>query len=176
MNLLLKRILLVTLFSAFAGTISAQKAQQQANLEAAFIYNFTKYIDWGSYDDGSDFVIGVAGDSPIIQSLNAIAAMSTIDNKRISVKMINSTSDVTGCNIVFISKKCPLTLNSILEKAGPGILTISEQPGFAEAGTAFNFVLVNNRLKFEANLKAISSAGLKAGSQLLKLAIIVDES
>ncbi|MEO5907735.1 MAG: YfiR family protein [Ginsengibacter sp.] len=52
--------------------------------------------------------------------------------------------------------------------------TISEQPGFAEQGTAFNFVVKRNRLKFEANLKSISSAGLKAGSQLLKLAIIVD--
>jgi hypothetical protein len=67
-----------------------------------------------------------------------------------------------------------MSLNYILSKTRPGVLTVSEQPGFAEAGTALNFVVVNNRLKFEANLKAISAAGLKAGSQLLKLAIIVD--
>ncbi len=162
------------LAGSFAGTIGAQNVQQEANLKAAFIYNFTKYIDWGTYERDSIFVIGVAGDSPIIHSLNAIGASSKINNKRIIVKIINSGGEISDCDIVFISKKCRMSLNYILARTKPGVLTISEQPGFAEAGTAFNFVVINNRLKFEANLKAISSAGLKAGSQLLKLAIIVE--
>jgi hypothetical protein len=90
------------------------------------------------------------------------------------VKSINTGADIADCDLIFISKQCRMPLNYILSKTRPGILTISEHPGFAEAGTAFNFVVVNNRLKFEANLKALSAAGLKAGSQLLKLAIIVD--
>ncbi|MGN6533315.1 MAG: YfiR family protein [Ginsengibacter sp.] len=174
MKFLFKRFLLVIVAGSFGGTMSAQKAQQEANLKAAFIYNFTKYIDWGHYSADSIFVIGVAGDSPIIESLGTLAASNRINNKRIMVKTINSVAEISNCDIVFISKKCRMPLNFILAKTGPGVLTIGEQPGFAEAGTAFNFVVVNNRLKFEANLKAISSAGLKAGSQLLKLAIIVD--
>ena len=172
--MLFKRFLLVIVAGSFTGTISAQNARQEANLKAAFIYNFTKYIDWGSYNQDSTFVIGVAGDSPIIESLNAIAAADKIDNKRVVVKTINSGAEISNCDLVFISKECRMSLNYILSKTRPGVLTISEHPGFAEAGTAFNFVVVNNRLKFEANLKAISAAGLKAGSQLLKLAIIVD--
>ncbi|MEO6894591.1 MAG: YfiR family protein [Ginsengibacter sp.] len=174
MNLLIKRFLLLMLAGCFLGTISAQNAQQEANLKAAFIFNFTKYIDWGSHDLDSNFVIGVAGDSPIVASLKTIAISSTINNKKIVIKIINKGTDIENCNVVFIPKDCPFPLNYILEKTGPGVLTISDQPGFAEAGTAFNFVLIHNRLKFEANLKAISSAGLKAGSQLLKLAILVD--
>jgi hypothetical protein len=54
------------------------------------------------------------------------------------------------------------------------MLTISEETGFARMGTAFNFVVLNNKLKFEANLNAIYLAGLRASSQLLKLAIIVN--
>jgi uncharacterized protein DUF4154 len=174
LNLLFKKLLLVSATVFYAGTISAQNAEQEANLKAAFIYNFTKYIDWGPYNRDSIFLIGVAGDSPIIESLDAIAADSRINNKRIVVKSISNGSEIPYCDIVFISKKCRMPLNYVLSKTRPGVLTISERPGFAEAGTAFNFVLINNRLKFEANLKAISSAGLKAGSQLLKLAIIVD--
>ncbi len=164
------------LAGSFAGAISAQNAQQEANLKAAFIYNFTKYIDWGPYDRDGIFVIGVTGDSPIIESLNAIAASSKINNKRVIVKTIDSGVGISDCDIVFISKKSRMSLNYILSKTRPGELTIGEQPGWAEAGTAFNFVVINNRLKFEANLKAISSAGLKVGSQLLKLAIIVDKN
>ncbi len=174
MNLQFKKLLLVIIAGSFAATVGAQNVQQEANLEAAFIYNFTKYIDWGPFGRDSIFVIGVAGESPIIESLNAIAASTRINNKRVVVKTINRGAEIADCDILFISKKCMMPLNFILDKTKPGVLTIGEQPGFAEAGTAFNFVVVNNRLKFEANLKAISSAGLKAGSQLLKLAIIVD--
>jgi hypothetical protein len=172
--MLFKRFLLFMLLSSFVGTIGAQNTEQEANLKAAFIYNFTKYIDWGRYDHGNNFVIGVAGDSPITESLNEIANNGTINNKRIVIKTIDRPSEVNGCDILFISKNCRLPLNNLLQKAGPGVLTIGEEPGDAVAGTAFNFVIINNRLKFQANLKAISSAGLKAGSQLLKLAIIVD--
>jgi hypothetical protein len=174
LDLLFKKFLLVIVAAFLTGTLSAQNAQQEANLKAAFIYNFTKYIDWGSYNPDSLFIIGVAGDSPIIQSLNSIAAADRINNKRVIVKTVNTGADIADCDLIFISSKCRMPLNNILSKIRPGVLTISEQPGFAEAGTAFNFVVVNNRLKFEANLKAISAAGLKAGSQLLKLAIIVD--
>ena len=174
MDLLFKKFLLVIVAGSLTGTISAQNAQQEANLKAAFIYNFTKYIDWGSYNRDSLFTIGVAGDSPIIQSLNTIAAADKINNKRVVIKTINTAADLADCDLIFISKQCRMPVNYILSKTRPGVLTISEHPGFAEAGTAFNFVVVNNRLKFEANLKALSAAGLKAGSQLLKLAIIVD--
>jgi hypothetical protein len=172
--MLSKRFLLVVLVSFCAEAITAQNAEQEANLKAAFIYNFTKYIDWGRYDHGSDFVIGIVGDSPITESLNEIARQNTVDNKRIVIKTINSPAEIADCDILFIPKKSRFSLNYLLGKAGPGVLTITEQKGLAKQGAAFNFVIINNRLKFEANLKAISAAGLKAGSQLLKLAIIVD--
>ena len=172
--MLFKNFLLVVLICSFAGAATAQNEEQEANLKAAFIYNFIKYIDWGKYDHGNDFVIGVAGDSPITESLNEISNQNTVNNKRIAVKTLYSASDIGDCDILFIPKESRFSLNYLLERAGPGVLTISEQAGFAERGTAINFVIINNRLKFEANLKAISSAGLKAGSQLLKLAIIVD--
>ncbi|MES1224887.1 MAG: YfiR family protein, partial [Bacteroidota bacterium] len=62
----------------------------------------------------------------------------------------------------------------ILEKVEKRTLTVSEEEGYAKRGTAFNFVIKNDKLKFESNLNAINAAGLKAGSQLLKLAILVN--
>jgi hypothetical protein len=75
---------------------------------------------------------------------------------------------------LFISQNSSIPLDDILAKTtGKGILIISEQDGYAELGTAINFVIVNRKLKFEANVKAINAAGLTASSQLLKLAIII---
>lgn len=171
---MLKRFLFLLLITSFGGGLIAQTSEQESNLKAAFIYNFTKYIDWGNYNDKNAFVIGVLGDAPIANSLEQISRDNTVNNKPIVVKILDRPSQAADCDILFISKTSDYSLSSILPRLRKGVLTISEQPGYAEQGTAFNFFITNNKLKFEANLKAISSAGLKAGSQLLKLAKIVE--
>jgi hypothetical protein len=170
----LKKILFLLSLCFFAGSVEAQSVVQEENLKAAFIYNFTKYIDWSDYNNSGVFIIGVIGPSPIIMSLNEIAKTNTVNNKRIIIKLYNKPEDIEYCNILFIPEKNPYPLQSILDKINKGTLTISEENGFAKQGTAFNFVVKNDKLKFETNLKALYLADLKAGSQLLKLAIIVN--
>jgi hypothetical protein len=173
-KIMMKRFLFLLLISPFWGAVIAQTSDQESNLKAAFIYNFTKYIDWGKYNDKREFVIGVLGDSPIANSLEQIAKDNTVNDKPIVVHTFDRPSQAADCDILFISRNSRYPLSSILPRVRKGVLTISEQPGYAEEGTAFNFIIVNNKLKFEANLKAISTSGLKAGSQLLKLAKIVE--
>lgn len=170
----LKKILFLLSFCFVAGSVEAQSLVPEQNLKAAFIYNFTKYIDWSDYNNSSVFVIGVIGPSPIIMSLNEIARTNTVNNKRIIIKLYNKPEEIDYCNILFIPQKNPYPLQSILDRINKGTLTISEENGFAKQGTAFNFVVKNDKLKFETNLKALYLADLKAGSQLLKLAIIVN--
>ena len=169
-----KRLLfIVTMCYGFANAM-AQEREVEANLKAAFIYNFIKYIDWNAPVDDS-FIIAVIGSSPVYSSLQEIAKDETVNGKKIIVLHFNSPDDITHCNILFIPASTQYSLSSILVRVGKGTLTISEEPGYAEMGTAFNFVLVRDKLKFEANLNAIDAAGLKASSQLLKLAIIVNQ-
>lgn len=158
-----------------AFTTHRQKGQaKEYNLKAAFVYNFTKYIDWKEPSDQNEFIIGVIGSSPINDPLAEIVKTETVDNKKITVKRFSKPADITFCHILFISQNSSVPLDDILTKTtGKGILIISEQDGYAELGTAINFVIVNHKLKFEANVKAINAAGLTASSQLLKLAIII---
>jgi hypothetical protein len=144
------------------------------NLKAAFIYNFTRYIDWKNDADENEFIIGIIGNSPINDPLGEIVKTETVDNKKIIIKRFNKPADISFCHILFISQNAAAGLEDILAKTtGKGMLVISEQDGYAELGTAINFVIINRKLKFEANVKAINSAGLTASSQLLKLAIII---
>lgn len=153
----------------------SQTVAKEDNLKAAFIYNFTKYIDWDSSYLDRDFVVGVIGYSPVSTSLTEIAKTNRAKNKKIVIRYYNRPEDIGACNILFIAKALPFSLHSVLERVEKGTLTISEEPDFAKQGTALNFIMVNGKLKFEANLRSIYSAGLSAGSQLLKLAILVDE-
>jgi len=116
----------------------------------------------------------VLGSSSIYNSLLEISKTKTVNDKRIVILHFNKPEEITNCNILFISANSSHSLTPILAKVNKGTLTISEEAGLAEEGTAFNFVVINDKLKFEANVKSINAAGLKASSQLLKLAIIVD--
>lgn len=171
----MKKRFLFLLLLCFAGrAVMAQAQEREANLKAVFIYNFTRYIDWDTSSIENDFVIGVIGSSDVTGSLMQIAKTNTIKNKKIIIRSFSKPEEIGDCQILFIPQNLPFSLHSILDRVGKGVLTISEETDYAEQGTAFNFIIVNDKLKFEANLKAIYSAGLKAGSQLLKLAILVN--
>ena len=169
---MVKKILLILFVWSFAANAKAQTEQGEAALKAVFIYNFTKYIDWDNI--GNEFIIGVIGSSPIENALTEIARNNTIKNRRIIIRHYIKPEDIRFCQILFIGKRSSYPLPSILNEVGKGVLTVSEEEGYSGQGTAFNFVIRNDKLKFEANLKAIDLAGLKASSQLLKLAIIVN--
>ena len=170
----MKTIFLILGFLSCSATVFAQTEAREPDLKAAFIYNFTKYIDWDTSAADKDFVIGVLGTSPITGYLMQIAKTSMAKNKKISIRHFTKPEEIKACDILFIPASTSFSLASILLYAGKGMLTISEQPGYGKQGTALNFVVVNDKLKFEANLKAINSAGLIASSQLLKLAIIIN--
>jgi hypothetical protein len=162
-------------FSLTAAAPPMQTVAQEYNLKAAFIYNFTKYITWnGASENTNEFVIGIFGNSPISVPLGEIARTKKVNDKKIIIRYFRTPQDISYCNILFVSRRNIYPLSSVLQQVPSGTLTIAEDDGMAAEGAAFNFVIEENRLKFEANLKAISAAGLKASSELLQHAIIVE--
>jgi len=154
---------------------AVQTDNKEYNLKAAFIYNFTRFIEWDTLNNRGEFIIGVINSSPITVALEDLARTKTVNNKKIIIRHFYTAEEISECNILFISENSKISLREILDKTkSKNTLTISEQEGYAKQGTAINFIIVNSKLKFEANTKAINSAGLTASSQLLKLAEIVD--
>lgn len=172
-HLLKATLLLYFIICSYSPHRQIDKASEY-NLKAAFIYNFTKFIEWKTSPTDNEFIIGIIGASPINDPLVEVIKTETVDGKKIIIKHFDKAADISDCHILFISRSAGAALDDILAKtAGKGMLIVSEQDGYAKGGTAINFVIVNRKLKFEANVKAINAAGLAASSQLLKLAIIV---
>jgi hypothetical protein len=171
---LLFLLILLTNGSLHDGHAQAKSEAEEYALKSAFVYNFTRYIEWTSSNEGDEFIIGVIGYSPIIRHLQAIAVSKEVNGKKIVVKQFYTPEEIKFCHILFIPNQVNYSIQSILQHTFKGTLTVSEEEGYASQGTALNFVLVNNKLKFESNVKAIDAAGLKASSELLRLAIVVD--
>lgn len=169
----MKKILLTSfLFFVLANTCFAQKEKYQS----LFIYNFSKYIKWpDSYNSGK-FVIGVIGDSPIIESIKSMAnsKKTTKTGSVIEVKIYGSVDEIDDCNILFVSKNVVNDLGQIDSQiATKPILIITDSPGMATQGSVINFVETDGKIKFELNESKASSHGLVVSGSLSSLAILI---
>jgi len=169
----MKRILLLSLL--FFLTINTSIGQK-GKFKSLFIYNFTKYIKWpDSYNTGK-FVIGVFGDSDIIESLNAMAnAKKMTGNGAIFVvKLYKTIDEIDDCNILYISENSVTQLMQIdRHLASKPVLIVTAAPGMASQGSIINFVEEEGKIKFELNLTKATSHGLIVSKSLASLAIVI---
>jgi len=151
-----------------------QKDDTQAKIKATFVYGFTKYFDWAGSNDGN-FIITVVGENQgLVSELNKIAATKKVGAQKIEVKTASGLKEIDKSQIVFITPDKSNLLNDAVSKfKGKGTLIITEKQGLAKVGSTINFVIDDNKQKFELNKSAASKAGLTIGSSLEKLAVNV---
>ncbi|HEX4807761.1 MAG TPA: YfiR family protein [Bryobacteraceae bacterium] len=174
------RAIVFVLLPALA--IAARAAQPEATvagIEAAFLYNFSKFIEWpdGTPTTASDsFLMCVTGDSSVQQSLEEIAATRTINGRRITLKHLKIADSARSCQILFVGPKERASLTRILQDLqGASVLTVGISEDFAKDGGMIGFVLDADRVRFVVNAGAAGKARLKVSSKLLSLAIAVEK-
>lgn len=173
-------ILVCTSLCVHAGTPATE---QEIAVKTAFIYNFIHYVAWPDQDNGKDsgseFIISVVGDAGYLEKLEELASRKTVNGKKIVVKQLSLDDSLVEAQIIVIATDDKSVLRKTLDRLeGLHALIISDAGGFAELGTIINFVTVetdkgHRKIGFEINQQAATSAGLKIGAQLLKLAILV---
>jgi hypothetical protein len=161
-------------------TLYAEQPKPTAyQVQAAYLYNFGKFAQWpvATRAKAETFNVCVFGEDPFGPILNATVAGGTVDGKTVVAKRIVSAPDAVECRILFISLSEDKRLDKILEALnGAAVLTVSDMPRFAERGGMIQFILDENRVRFQVNLTAAQNAGLILSSQLLKLAALVRRS
>ncbi len=167
----MKKILLSLVLAA--GISGAAKAQDvDYRIHSVFLYNFTKYVQWPAAAQSGDFVIGVVGDSPIYAELMRVTNGKMAGTQKIVVKKFKPSDAVDGCHMLFVPSDA--NFDKVQAKvAGKPVLVITEKAGLAQKGSSINFVVRDNKWRFELNENATRSAGLKVASELSKLAIAV---
>jgi roadblock/LC7 domain-containing protein len=162
------------IIAMFFMALTQVNAQSNEKLQSLMVYNFTRYIEWPSKE--GDFVIAVIGNSPILAELKAIAATKKVgaSSRSMVVKEMSASEDLSACQMVFVSKMKTKILDETFTKlSGKPILIIAESPGAAQRGAAINFVIVDDKLRFELNRSMTERQGLKVSRQLTSLAIEV---
>lgn len=157
------------------GARAVASETQEAQVEAAFIYQFTNYVEWPDTDKNSNpdkpFVISILGESPVEPGLVEIAKRKTVNGHKIEIRKIETPSRISECRIIFAKVDEEETLKEIIKRAeAHHVLVITRGEGLLEQGAMINFVVEDEKLRFEINRSTIEKAGLHVSSQLLKLA------
>lgn len=168
--------LLASLLGASSG-FGAEPSLTKHQVEAVFLFNFAKYVDWPAAaftNATAPITIGVLGTDPFGDSLQHAVEGKTINGRPFVIKHLASDSELGDCQILFISNSEASQMGEILVKAGTlPILTVGEGDLFAQNGGIINFVLKSGNVRLEIDLVAAKKAGLTISSRLLAVADVV---
>lgn len=164
------RVLLaaIALFAA-SGATFAQDVALEYRVKAAYLFNFTKFVDWppAALESGNSFQICLAGTNPFGPALASTLVGETAAGLPLAARIIEP-KDAGACHVLFV----PRTVAAAPFLRGVGmapVLTVGESPDFVRQGGAIRFVVEGGRVRFEINQTAAERAQLKVSSRLLQL-------
>ena len=191
---------LVVLFLTLSVTSVAANADedstsgQEYQIKAAFLYNFLKFVDWPqgkTPDTNEPIVIGIIGSAPLENAFKPIEGKihQDVNGKPIVIKYFKSFEELMKsgenskdnlqkelevlrkCHLLFICSSEQKNLSQILDAVKDSyVLTVGESSEFIGLGGIINFVVEDEKMRFEINVAAADKAQLKIRSQLLRLA------
>lgn len=175
---LVRALVIVVACLATAITAAAQSPRApEYEVKAAFLYNFAKFVEWPPQaftQSSAPLRICVLGQDPFGDTLSKIVQGKSISGRIIMNQRLQSTSEARACHILFISRSDPEDLNKAIQSTRDlPVLTVGESDDFLAQGGVVNFVLEEDRVRFEINLRAAESHRLKLSSKLLAVARVV---
>ena len=167
----------VPLRSQALAVESTYSATVEYEVKAAFIHNFTQFIDWppdAFEGEKSPFRIGILGSGPIDKPLMNLKGKK-VNQRSLEISRVQNLDEVSQYHVIFVNPSENQRTQSILQRLkGTGILTIGDTSGFSEQCGVINFYLKGGKVRFEVNIEASRRENLKISSRLLRLARIVD--
>jgi hypothetical protein len=157
---------------AFTGGVSAVESED--SVKAAFVYNFSKFVEWpDNAFAGPDAAINICviGENAFAAVLKEAVRDKTVKGRPLAVRDNVSLGELSSCRVIYIPASEQRRLDDVLGHVGRlPILTVGDADSLAAVGGIIGLTTEESRVHFEVNLGAARRAGLKLGSQLLKVA------
>ena len=147
------------------------RAESEARVKAAYLFNFAKFVDWPASAFSSakaPMVIGIVGRDAVGDELVRACSGATAGGHPVEVRRIVA-ADARECHLVFIPES-ERGDGVLATTQGSPVLVVGEGEGFTRRGGSLGFVKEGGAVKFEANPKAAARNGLNVSAKLLRVA------
>lgn len=168
---MIRKAFAIFLFASGSLLFCSAQVNTVSQAQSMFIYNFSRLIQWpASYNTG-EFVIGVMGNNDLYYTLTSYVANKKVGSQPISVKQFNDPADITKSHIIFIGNTKIGKLNEVIAKLqGSNSLIITERRGSINSGSAIDFFMDGDKLKFVMNTQNAQKYNLNVSKSLSDMA------
>jgi hypothetical protein len=172
---ILRRLGRLTAWFLVASSVLMQVVFGQAideyEVKAAFLYNFTKFVDWPNLPKSDAFSICILGDDPFSGSLDQLVKTKTAYNRQIQIRKIKEPAEARQCQIVFVRREEDAKAAKLVEAVrGAQVLTVSDSGRFTKIGGMIGLSMREGHVSVGVNLARVENAGLKISAKLMSLA------
>ncbi len=168
-------LLVVTLVSQAAR--AEDRNLLELSIKAAFLYKFPLYVTWPESafpSPASPFNLCIAGDDMFAALVERAASGQSIADHPMAVLRLRSASASDHCGLLYVAAGDPqLARQQLVAVDGMPVLTATDAIHEAAAKGIVNFVIVNDRVRFEIDNVTAIRDGLAISSKLLSLALSV---
>jgi YfiR/HmsC-like len=173
-----KRIFLwlpLLIFLGLGTPLRAEEPSQEYQLKLAFMVNFARFITWPAeaFAEEQQMSLCVLGKNPFGPLLSGVGGKK-VGERSLKVLHFETLADNQQCHLLFVGQADVAGLTRQLQAVSKKpVVTVSDSPGFAEAGGGIEFVIKGDKLSFIINNSALKDKGVQASSSLLNLAASV---
>jgi hypothetical protein len=155
-----------------SGQTDTESAEYQ--IKAAFLYRFGNYIEWPAEAFAradSALVIGVLGADSLADELARIVGGRQVSGRPITVRKLRRGDTVAGLHVLFIGRSERAALADLLAAAkGRAVLTVTESDPASAPSSVINFVVIDDKVRFDITLEPADQGNLRISSRLLAVA------
>lgn len=144
-------------------------------VKATYLYKFAPFVEWPSsaFDGPSaPLVICVAGPDPFGAVLDQAVSGQRLGARPVIVRRAPKADRAAGCHILYISG--PAAAEALSATRGAPVLTVTDsERGPGASRGVIDFVIRDNKVRFQIDDQAAQHNGLSISSKLLSLAVAV---
>lgn len=155
---------------ALAQAASAPALERR--VKAAFLYKFLGYAEFPpqSFADATaPLVIGVIGADEMAAELGRTVAERNVAGRPIAVRALREQDLAQPVHLLFVAGSDEARVARLLRGAG-ALLTVTEVDDGLALGSAINFTIVDERVRFDVAVDAAEKKNVKLSSRLLTVA------
>lgn len=169
-------LLLIVLVASLPLSLRAADGPSEAQVKAAFLLNFPKYVEWPATafsETNSPVVVGIFAQDSVADEFAVMSQKKVIDGHPVQLLRVDSIDHCQGCHILFIGGNENSKVAEALTKLhGSNVLTVGESEDFIERGGMIELARRERRVVMEVDIDPIHEAGLKVSSKLLAVATV----
>lgn len=174
---LARRALAAAILSVCVNGFAMPDATGQAleyAVKATFIPKFGSFVEWPATafeSPTSAATLCIVGEDQVGEALEKAVAGQKIGERNIVIRRLPEGAGDGGCQILYVAGRDPQKAAQALSSVrGAGVLTVTDAARNADTTGMINFVVADNRVRFEIDVDAATKSGLVISSKLLGLA------